>query len=66
MKTKKTIKKYFLEFMGMKKEVTRGEFISAERAAGFRSKFGDDHEATGGFGSSSGVKGSIEYTKESV
>ena len=60
------IKKYFLEFMGMKKEVTREEWIKAERAAGFKSKFGDDSEATGGFSSSSGVKGSIEYAKEEL
>lgn len=55
-------KKYFLEFQGMKKEVTRAEWIQAERSAGFRSKFGDDSEATGGF-SSGGVSGSIEYVK---
>lgn len=57
-------KRYFLEFMGMKKEVTREEWIKAERAAGFRPKGGGDEEATGGFGSSQGVNGSIEYVKE--
>lgn len=55
------MKKYFLEYAGMKKEVTREEWIRAEGAAGFRSRFGDGQEATAGFGSSEGVKGSIEY-----
>jgi len=65
-------KKYFLEFMGMKKEVSKQEWIQAERAAGFRPKCSCergqkcDHEATGGFGSSQGVQGSIQYTKESL
>ena len=43
------------------KEVTKEEFIRAERAAGFRSKIGrDDVCATGGF-SGNGVSGSIKY-----
>lgn len=57
-------KKYYLSFMGMKKEVSRDEWIRAERAAGFRNKFGDGHEATGGFGSAEGICGSIEYVKD--
>jgi hypothetical protein len=57
------IKKYYLSFMGMEKEVTKQEFISAERQAGFYSKFGSDHEATGGFGGG-GVSGSIRYEEE--
>jgi len=59
-------KRYFLSYMGMEKEVTRKEWIQAERDAGFRSKFGYAQEATGGFSSSSGVSGRIEYTKEVV
>lgn len=34
---------------GAEREVTREEFIRAERSAGFRSKFGPDHPATAGF-----------------
>lgn len=57
-------KRYFLSYKGMEKEVSREEWIKAERDAGFRSKFGDDKEATGGFGSSNGVSGRVEYVKE--
>ena len=42
------------------KEVTREQFIRAERAAGFRSKFGDDHPATAGF-SSGNTRGRVRY-----
>jgi hypothetical protein len=55
-------KHYYLEAFGLKREVTREEWIQAERAAGFRSKGGDNTEATGGF-SSGCVSGSIEYVK---
>lgn len=54
------VKKYFLSFQGLEKEVTKEEWIKAERGAGFYSKFGSDHEATGGF-SSGGISGSIRY-----
>lgn len=54
------VKKYYLSFHGLEKEVTKEEFIKAEREAGFYSKFGSDHEATGGFGGGS-VSGSIRY-----
>ncbi|NJO48156.1 MAG: hypothetical protein HC840_00410 [Leptolyngbyaceae cyanobacterium RM2_2_4] len=61
-------KKYFLEYAGMKKEVTKEEWVKAERRAGFRPKCSCEHtcnhEATGGFGSGEGVNGSIEFTKE--
>ncbi len=40
------------------KEVTKEEFINAERAAGFRPKSGDG-VATGGFGGN-GVSGRVE------
>ncbi len=56
--------KYFLSYMGMEKEVTKAEYIQAERAAGFRSKFGDKEIATAAFGSGEGVKGRVEYVKE--
>lgn len=42
------------------KEVTEAEFISAERNAGFRSKFGDNHVATGGF-TGAGMHGRVVY-----
>lgn len=42
-------------------EVTKEEYIRAERSAGFRSKFGPDDIATAGFTSSSGVSGRVEY-----
>lgn len=54
--------KYFLEFMGMKKEVTKDEFRQAERQAGFRCKCSTrcEHLATGGF-HASGIIGTIIY-----
>lgn len=42
------------------KQVTEQEFIRAEQAAGFRSKFGDDHVATGGF-TGRGMHGRVVY-----
>ncbi len=41
-------------------EVTKKQFIAAERAAGFRSKLGPNAVATGGF-SGNGVSGKVEY-----
>ena len=41
-------------------EVTREEFIKAERQAGFYPKGGGDHLATGGF-SGGGIRGRIKY-----
>jgi len=53
--------KYYLkaDFMDNYKEVSKQEFINAEQLAGFHSKFGQDHLATGGF-SGGGVSGKIE------
>lgn len=42
------------------KEVTEQEFIRAEQVAGFHSKFGRDHVATGGF-SRGDVSGRVVY-----
>jgi len=61
--------KYFLNHPTLgEREVTKEEWIKAERAAGFRPKLSSDHPnymkvcATGGFGSSaSTVGGRIEY-----
>jgi hypothetical protein len=47
------------------KEVTEQEFIKAERAAGFRSKFGPDHVATGGF-TGAGMHGRVVYVDPDV
>ena len=44
------------------KEVTKQEYMEAERKAGFRSKFPGE-PATSSFGSSEGVNGRIEYVK---
>ena len=44
-------------------EVTREQFIAAERAAGFRPKGGGDGLATGGFGGDS-VSGKIEVVPD--
>ena len=54
--------KYYLkaDFMNDYKEVSKQEFIQAEQSAGFHSKFGQDHLATGGF-SGGGVSGKIEH-----
>lgn len=50
---------YFLEHSAFgKKQVTREEWILAERSAGFCPKGGGDGPATGGF-SSDGIRGSI-------
>lgn len=53
---------YFLSHPQLgEKQVTKKEFINAERAAGFRSKSGSmDDCATGGF-SGNGISGSIKY-----
>ena len=58
--------KYYLkaDFQKEKQEVTKEEFIQAERAAGFRPKYGDG-VATGGF-SGGGVSGYIEHVKEQI
>lgn len=58
------IAKYFIEHtLFGEKEVSKEEFIKAERSAGFRSKFGPDNLATGGF-SSGDISGTIKYVKE--
>lgn len=59
------MKKYYLKgnWESGWTEVTKDDWIRAERSAGFRSKFGDDHEATGGF-SGGGISGRIEYVEE--
>jgi len=50
---------YFLEHPVFgKKEVTKEEWIQAERSAGFRPKHGGGGPATGGF-SGNGISGSI-------
>ena len=56
--------KYYLkaDFQKEYQEVTKEEFIQAERCAGFRPKYGDGL-ATGGF-SGGGVSGSIRRTQE--
>ena len=45
------------------KEVTEQEFIDAEQAAGFRSKFGINSVATGGF-SNGYTKGTVRYKED--
>jgi hypothetical protein len=60
----KTKTKYFLSIDGVdgsEKEVTKEQFVRAERSAGFRPKHGlpQDEPATGGFGNGS-IKGRIE------
>ena len=51
--------KYYIKFDGGDwREVSKEEFISAEGAAGFRSKFGPGYLATAGF-SGHGVSGKI-------
>lgn len=52
--------RYFLSYLGMEKEVTKQEYMDAERKAGFRSKFPGE-PATASFGSGEGVNGRIEY-----
>ena len=64
-------KKYFLETIGLnnKVEVTKEEWIRAERSAGFRPKMASDHPeymntfATGGF-SNNFISGSIKYEEK--
>ncbi len=58
--------RYFLKaaWQSVYAEVTKAEYLRAEQAAGFRSKFGDDHPATAGFTSRS-VSGRIEYGRSS-
>ena len=54
--------KYYLkaDFMDEEKEVTKEEYLRAERVAGFMSKFGIDHIATASFGGN-GVSGRTEH-----
>lgn len=47
------------------RQVTEKEFIRAEQAAGFRSKFGSDHVATAGF-SGGGMSGRVVYVQADV
>jgi hypothetical protein len=47
------------------REVTEKEFIAAERAAGFYSKFGPDHVATGGF-TGRGMHGRVIFVEADV
>jgi len=56
------IERYYLKADHEKEwsNVTKRQFIAAEQAAGFHSKFGADHVATGGF-SGRGMKGRVEY-----
>lgn len=46
-------------------EVTKEQFIMAERNCGFRSKFGEKSLATAGF-SSNGLEGKVIYEEEDV
>lgn len=57
--------KYYLkaDFMDEEKEVTKEEFIRAEQAAGFRSKFGPNSVATGSF-AGGGVSGRTKYVAD--
>lgn len=63
--------KYLLRYGdGEEKEVTKEDWIRAERNAGFRPKLPHDHPnfmkvcATGGFGSRSNVEGRVKYSRE--
>lgn len=54
---------YYLQLgEGPQQRVSEEEFIAAERAAGFRSKFGEDHVATGGFFSGV-IRGTVTFPK---
>jgi len=57
--------KYFLKADWQEEytEVTREQFIAAERAAGFRPKGGGDELATGGF-SAGNISGKIEVVQD--
>ena len=56
-----TKERYFVRVSGLSwQECTKEKWISAERSAGFRSKFGDDTCATGGF-SAHGIEGARTY-----
>ncbi len=59
--------KYYLKADHQKEwdEVTKEQFINAELNAGFRSKFGSGHIATGGFGGG-GISGKVEYEEGDV
>lgn len=61
--------KYFLTYKDIngnvikEEEVSKEDFIKAEQQAGFYSKFGKDHVATGGF-SCGNISGSVRYIKD--
>lgn len=62
------IYRYFMTAYGQEIEITKEQFIRAERAAGFYPKynFGQDNCATGGFSNSSDVRYSVRRVKETV
>ena len=55
-------RRYYLKGFWQKrfKEVSKEEYIRAERNAGFRSKFGDNEVATAGFGNGN-IQGRVRY-----
>lgn len=56
-------KRYYVTRRGEpEKEVTREEYLSAERTAGFHSTVPGE-EATLSFGSSAGLEGRVEYVE---
>lgn len=59
-----TTERYYLkaDYQTEWNEVTREQFIAAEQAAGFRSKFGPNHPATGGF-TGRGMRGRVEHPR---
>jgi hypothetical protein len=58
--------RYFLKLLDLDWiEVTKAEFIQAERSAGFKNRNGDvDENATSGFGNGT-ISGYVEYVSES-
>lgn len=60
MKLFKKKTKYYLSFMGKEQEVTKEQYIAAERMYGFKSKFGVDNIATSSW-SKDAVSGRVEY-----
>jgi len=59
------MERYWLQKDGSPwREVTREEFVSAEKDAGFYPKSGCGSVATNGFSSSSGIAGKVTYGQD--
>ncbi len=58
--------RYFLKYFKKWEEVTKEEYIAAERGSGFVSKLGLNELATSGFIAANGLRGTISYNDDDL